>query len=401
MVDQNVIIIYSFIELYNGNSAGSARVMNYARSLSDRCKVILLSFQRRGGISIESIKEIETNIFTVGELKSKGNRLCKRIFYPFYLFQFMRDISVLISKSDKRQSVTLLLYPATAVLIDFFSVLYLIKLKGYDVFYELNELRRYAVSLDRLGKYHPKRLKFIFSEYLIKFFKGVICISYSIEEYIQRINKNTIRIPILTNKKLLMTENKRNIIQHKVLKIGFFGSVNDRKENLFLFIESLSLLKKQNTILYFDLYGNIDPLTKEKLPKIIDFFGLQGYVKYNGNIDQKILPRIMRQYDLLVLPRGNTLQNKYGFSTKLSEYMASGVPVLVTDVSDNTRYITNGVNGFIAEPDSLKSMVIMLKEVFSRKKDLKMIADAAKLTVNENFLYENYTEQLVHFLCNN
>ena len=76
-------------------------------------------------------------------------------------------------------------------------------------------------------------------------------------------------------------------------------------------------------------------------------FLLDNRVYYVGNLDPDDLQDEFSKYHLLILSRPLNPQTRYGFSTKLSDYLISDVPVLVTDVSDNSIYIRDGINGYL------------------------------------------------------
>jgi len=102
---------------------------------------------------------------------------------------------------------------------------------------------------------------------------------------------------------------------------------------------------------------------------------------------------------LLIIPRPLNLQTKYGFSTKLSEYLISGVPVLVTNVSDNSLYIKDGYNGFIVEPGNYKKMGEKILYVISNYNKLKKtISMNAYQTAKEYFNYSNYSKDIFNFI---
>lgn len=63
-----------------------------------------------------------------------------------------------------------------------------------------------------------------------------------------------------------------------------------------------------------------------------------------GKVSQRLT-----EYSLLTFPRVLNLQTKFRFSTKLTEFMASGVPVFTANVSDNSLFVKDGLNGFIMQ----------------------------------------------------
>ncbi len=401
---KKIIIIYSTIELVNGNRAGSARVMNYARALSENCNVVLVTFKRPLNISNNYLDKIENGIFTVGK-KSSNNKLIKKLFYAFSVLKFLIKINSLSKKLvNEKVKITFLLYPTTEVLIDFLTVLYFIKIRKYKVFYEVNEVRKYSSNLftkpyNFFNLY--QRIKYSISEKLTKYFAGLICISTNIEKYFKKYNANTLRIPILsnTNKENIIVKNKFK--KGAVFKIGFFGSVSYKKENLELFLYSLDSFKNKSPTIKFivEFYGPIDNYTEVMLKLKTKELNLSKNVFYKGKLKQYKVLTVMKNFHLLVLPRGNNLQNQYGFSTKLSEYLMSGIPCLVTDVSDNAIYIQDNYNGFIVPPDNLDAFVQKLEYIILHYNTFENIGNNAIKTVKEHFYHLNYSNDLFKFLC--
>ena len=92
-------------------------------------------------------------------------------------------------------------------------------------------------------------------------------------------------------------------------------------------------------------------------------------------------------------------QTRYGFSTKLSDYLISGVPVLVTDVSDNSIYIRDGINGYLIPPGSMSALEAKLMEIIDNYNQSSiLIARNALETAARELDYRNYTDKLIDFL---
>jgi len=399
-----VVIIYSTIELVNGNSAGSARTMNYARALSSSCDVILLTFIRLKNISIENLIEIEPGIYTCGN-KAKSNKIVSKLFYYIKIIYFLKSIVKLLKALGDFKQKSLLFYPTVEVFIDYMTVAYIIKYKKFNVVYESNEVRKYSTDFEiNSSSYNSKfhRIKYDYSEKLTRYFSGLICISTNIENYFIKYNHNIIRIPILSN---LDNIKKVEVVKFQngdFFKMRFFGSINYYKENLNEFLQSLKMLKTKNISHKFivEFYGSIDNISSEKLKASILELQLEEQVFYRGKLNQEEVIENMQKCHLLVLPRGASLQNHYGFSTKLSEYLASGVPCFVTDVSDNAIYIKDDVNGFIVEPNNIYAFVQKLSYIINNYNDIvENITYNSFKTVEDHFLYSNYSKQLENFLC--
>ena len=281
----------------------------------------------------------------------------------------------------------------------------------YKLFYDVNELRRAGLINKVSSKNIFKKvcemvfhiihyIKHWIAEILTIFYDGLVCISTNIENYFKRYNKNTIRIPILSN----IIENP--FYEAPIYKNGerfiicFTGLITLKKEGFDTFYKSLSLVKSNFNNFELHLYGPISNREKKLLLNDIPLqYKIKKNIVYHGIVEQSILMGKMRESHLLVLPRPLNLQTKYGFSTKLSEYLVSGVPVLVTDTSDNSLYIKDGYNGFIVEPGNYKEMAQKLIYIISNYSKLKnTIGKNAYLTAKENFNYANYSKKIYKFL---
>lgn len=394
---KNLIIISSFNPKYN-SVAAMQRLKLYAKAL-------LLN-----GVGVKYVYfnfwdySISNYIQSGGQVILSKSRINRTIFF----YKNIRLLYMDLFFFDKR-CTSYLFYPTHKFLIDSF-ILLLFKIKNKrSIYYELNEVRKYSVttiySISLLLKSPLKfTKKFIkksmaaFNEKLYKYYTGIIVISSKLNNYPPTIGLNKILIPILceldsngkTSKKIL--ENNNNSF-----KIGFFGTVNITKENLDIFLSALSKIKTKHDFI-FDLFGICANENKASLMNFITNYNLSDSVTYKGLIKGEDVKNRLKEYDLLVLPRGNTKQNMYGFSTKLAEYLVSGVPTLLTDVSDNSLYIKDNFNGFIIPPDNEQAFVKKLDYIINNYENIaEKIAQNAYNTALRHFDYRNYSNLLTNF----
>jgi glycosyltransferase involved in cell wall biosynthesis len=117
-----------------------------------------------------------------------------------------------------------------------------------------------------------------------------------------------------------------------------------------------------------------------------------------GNIEPEKLRYEFIKYHLLILPRPLNKRTKYGFSTKLSEYLVSGVPVLLTDVSDNALYIKDNFNGYLIPPGSANALAEKLVYIIRHyNEQAKNIVDNAYKTVREDLDLRLFTDKFADF----
>ena len=410
---KNVFIITT-IKIYKGNSAGAARMINLAKALAlEGVKVYLCSAILKHNINISNLQEVYPNIFLVGsENKIRSGRVRKKL---------QNFINILITSKYLKKIIKLTkqingdkvfyIYPTTAISIDLVSLVYMKVRHNCKLFYDVNELRRAALynrvfSTNILKKayeiilYISNFIKFWIVEILTKYYDGLICISTNIENYFKKYNKNTIRMPILSN----ISENP--FYESPIYKDGgkfiicFTGMVSLKKEGFDIFYRALSIVKSKFKNFELYLYGPISKNEKKLLLNDLPCqYGIKKNIVYHGIVEQSKLIEKIRESNLLVIPRPLNLQTKYGFSTKLSEYLVSGIPILVTNVSDNALYIKDGYNGFIVKPGDYHEMADKILYIISNYNKLKdPVAKNAYNSAKENFNYANYSKKIYKFL---
>ncbi|MGI9550958.1 MAG: glycosyltransferase family 4 protein [Aurantibacter sp.] len=376
-------------------SAGTTRMRYYARALAgEKHKVYLVSCCSTP-LTDEAFIEIEPNIFVLQKKKMTLNM--------FLTFRFIRRLNAF--SETKEGGKTFIYYPSTIIFLDIWGLLYLRLYKRRSVFSELNEIPKHSsavhapLSFSKI-EYSIKKVLFVIVfnivEPLLSFYDGLICISTAMEKYAKKFNKNTLRIPILTDPDMVLEKTDGVYSTKGSFNIGFSGSIHPTKENLESFMDVISKIKKEGHLVSFNLCGSIANSYKSEFH---DVHNAKEELNYYGFLNENELSAFLDQQDLLVVPRGFSLQNKYGFSTKLSDYLNHQKIVLLTDISDNKLYIKDGVNGFIVPPNDEETMyqkIIHIIENFEEIKE-KVLPNAAD-TSRKEFHYLLFRDPLRNFL---
>lgn len=392
------LFIYSNFD-FSVKSAGATRMLYYAQALATKDLHVYLVTCSSSPITYDSFQEVYPNIYIL-----KNNEITQSFLGTFRFIKNLFDFS-----KNSFTNYIYIYYPSPLVYLEIISIFYLKFVKKCHIYYELNEIRKYTASFHsrinlKRPKYSIKKItyKFVFStlESLLCYYDGLICISTNIEAYGKKFNNRTIRIPILTNPNLKIEFSNKIYSQKDSFNIGFSGSIYPTKENLLNFFKVLGKLHKNSYNIFFNMCGQLekkeDTLILEKLSKELN---IETRIKYYGNLNTKELSTFLNQQQLLVIPRGYTLQNNYGFSTKLSDYLNHGKPVLLTNISDNKLFIKDEINGFIVPTDDNVKMYEKLVYIMANYKNIyENIKKNANETSNKSFYYKNFSEILNNFL---
>jgi glycosyltransferase involved in cell wall biosynthesis len=79
---------------------------------------------------------------------------------------------------------------------------------------------------------------------------------------------------------------------------------------------------------------------------------LRRVVRFRGTLSDAALAEQLRSSDGLVLTRRNARPEKLSFPTRLVEYLRYGRPVLVSDVGDVSRYLRDGREAVLLDPEN-------------------------------------------------
>lgn len=185
--------------------------------------------------------------------------------------------------------------------------------------------------------------------------------------------------------------------------IAFIGVMNDAKDGVSILIEAFNLIAKEYPAFKLYLIGgwNYDsPLHQQLIKK----YGLEDKVFWMGEFSRDQIPAIIKNADLLVLPRPNSKQAQGGFPTKLGEYLASGNPVCATTVGEIPDYLVDGESVYFAEPGSVNSFADAMKRALSNPTEAKRIGSNGREVAETHFNKDIQAKKLYDFLqslCSN
>lgn len=390
------VLVISEYELQSFNGAAFERLKCYAKAQSDKDFICFYALAATHNTVPESLPEVSNLYFVRSEKRPEG--FLYRNFFKHFDFISPLGIYNYLKNTFKKEEVTILLYSSWLPLFTY-VILGLGSKHKYKVVIEKNEIETGIVK----NISAPSGLAFIFfaALYPYRIFaawivdrltcRGSVVISISTNIHNRyRSYTTSVCVPVLVDPERFEIQRPVNGTRKKVI---YLGAISEKKDGLFELVEIL----KNNPIknLSFDIIGSGNSRVTEKLSAAISAAGLDQDIRICPPVTGNEVPDVLKNYNYSLLLRPLNTQTKFGFSTKLGEYLAAGLPVIYTDVSDNTLFLKNGVHGFLIPFPLLKNAASSLMEAANASAEIlqTMRVETIKL-VKEKFDYRLYKETL-------
>jgi glycosyltransferase involved in cell wall biosynthesis len=275
--------------------------------------------------------------------------------------------------------------------------LLLCRLTGIKILQERSEFPGiYKTSFfSKLGYYYYMKL-------LLKNYDGLIAMTDTLRDYYKKnMKKNAVVVTVPMSVDIDRFENERKIYQKKGDYIAYCGNLSNKKDGVDILIEAFAMIseKYRDLSLYLigdsidkDLIGNLKILCRDL--KISD------RVVFTGKVSLDEMPIYLNNATALALARPSSRQAQGGFPTKLGEYLATKNPVIVTDVGEIKKYLTDGVSAFISKPDSAEEFAKKIDDCLSDPQKASRIGINGYAVALKNFYYASQSDKISDFLEN-
>ncbi len=178
--------------------------------------------------------------------------------------------------------------------------------------------------------------------------------------------------------------------------ISYCGILSDYKDGINILIKSFVKVHERYPDYRLLLMGKFaDKKTENSVLSFIDEHKLDNSVLITGIVPPEDMPRKLKSSKILALARPNNEQAKYGFATKIGEYLMSEVPVVMTNVGNVTDYLTDCKDVILAEPDNAENFAEKLMWVIENYREAEKIGKEGKKTALKFFNPEYEAEKIL------
>lgn len=136
--------------------------------------------------------------------------------------------------------------------------------------------------------------------------------------------------------------------------ISYCGIISEFKDGASVLIKAFAKVSSAHPDYLLKLIGPFrDEQTKKNLKALVNQLGIAEKVMFVGVVPPEEMPRLLKQSSILALARPDNIQAKYGFATKIGEYLMTERPVVLTRVGVVENYLVDKENCILANPDDV------------------------------------------------
>ena len=172
--------------------------------------------------------------------------------------------------------------------------------------------------------------------------------------------------------------------------IVYVGTLYGTKDGVYDLIRAFAEVMDEHPYTRLVIVG--DTSKRERMHEIyaeLSKLSDPSQVVMTGLLQRDEVVRIINSAYCLALARPDNLQAKYGFPTKLGEYLSTGRPVIVTGVGDIPLFLRDGHNAYVAQPGDLNDFVAKLSSCLSNPNEASVIGERGKELSQTVFYYRN------------
>ncbi|MFC1687628.1 glycosyltransferase [Patescibacteria group bacterium] len=215
----------------------------------------------------------------------------------------------------------------------------------------------------------------------------VICVSSYLKKEIQPFIQDTNKVFVFPNglgvAEKFMDAEKTTHDAPTLLWIGRFS--DEKNVSLLLDIIERVLKKFSSAKLYLVGSGPQEEFLKKEVMKR----SLDSHVIFTGKISPQNTYKYYAQSDVFVLP-----SHREGFGVVLIEAMATGVPVVASNVGAIPEIVDNNQTGFLAESNNAKDFAEKILLLLENEDLCKSFGNRGKEKVKNNYLWRDVSQNI-------
>lgn len=135
---------------------------------------------------------------------------------------------------------------------------------------------------------------------------------------------------------------------------------------------------------------------KERIEELIRENGLQEYFIVTGEVEHDRIPSFLQQINVgVVLFKPVRYNNIIGTPNKLFEYMAFGIPLVVSDLPEMRKIVTETHAGILVDPTDARQIAECIKYLYENPEIAGEMGKNGKKAFENTYNWDKHSEELL------
>lgn len=181
--------------------------------------------------------------------------------------------------------------------------------------------------------------------------------------------------------------------------IAYCGAGSNNKDGVDELIKAFAIVNQKHSDIKLYIIGSSPSKTDQcGNMSLIENLGIKDKIIFTGVVSAEKIPQLLKNADILALDRPDSVQAKYGFPTKLGEYLLTGNPVVVTKVGDIPKFLKDGESALLAEERNPQNFAAKLNWVIEHPEEAKLIGRNGCEVALKEFNSINETNKIINII---
>lgn len=282
-------------------------------------------------------------------------------------------------------------------------LIFLAKILRIDTYVEICEIWSSAPRLDRTGR--KRRFLFAggrkFEKALPRMCSGIIVISDTIRRYFESLGaqrEQLFLLPILVDADIYAQRSVQSVEMLNRKRFFFNSGSFSEKDGAIYIVRAFAVAAKNDPEVYLVFSGNADQAVRRILLEQLDDKAVAGRILFTGYLLRDQLIWCYQNALALLSCRPDNAFARYGFPTKLGEYLASGTVVIATRVGDVERYLVDKECAVLARPEDVEDIAACMQWVVDNLEKARVIGGRGRCVAVDCFDFRAHMKSLSEFV---
>lgn len=180
--------------------------------------------------------------------------------------------------------------------------------------------------------------------------------------------------------------------------IGYFGGLTFDRDNVDALIRAFDRIRIRYPDLHLVLGGFCSEPERRQIEDLIQNLELNSKVVLLRYLSRDEIIRYIVHAKILVLVRSIGIASQASFPSKLTEYLATAVPVVSVSVGEIPNYLIDGVNSFLVEPENYDELFQKLNFALANYEEALEIGKKGEELTATTFNYNYQAKRIIQFI---